>query len=103
MQKTLLESFIPKELASSAQEHRRYLDAKLISLMEDEMDMQRRTTRRELHNMTDKAFDSHLARTMKSHGDIWEAERNDSKHGETGPETASADLQQIRWTTRREE
>ncbi|KAF1366042.1 hypothetical protein EJ07DRAFT_150506 [Lizonia empirigonia] len=94
MQKTLLESFIPKKLASSAQEHRRYLNAKLISLMEDEMDMQRRTTRRELHNMSDKAFDSHLARTMESHRHLWEAEQNNSKHGETDPETASADLQQ---------
>ncbi|KAF2625896.1 hypothetical protein BU25DRAFT_472689 [Macroventuria anomochaeta] len=82
VQKTLLESFIPKKPVSSFQDHRRYLNTKLISIMEDEMDMQTRTTRQQLQGMSDSEFDSHLAKTTYMHKLSWEVKQRTRETGE---------------------
>jgi hypothetical protein len=66
-QEALLESFILKKPTSSSNDHQRYLHTKLIALMEGEMDMQHRTTRRELSDMSYKELESHLAKTAAMH------------------------------------
>ncbi|KAF9698713.1 hypothetical protein EKO04_002922 [Ascochyta lentis] len=94
LQKTLLESFIPKSCTSSPQQHRRYLDIKLISFMEDEMDTQKRTTRQELRNMGDDEFKKHLAQTTSMHKLTWEDEQKKDKNGEAGTTTSHVGFNQ---------
>jgi hypothetical protein len=74
-QKTLLESLIPKNMASSSNEHQRYLKGKLISIMEGEMDLQKRTTRKDLRSMSDGKLEEHLARVTAAHKLLWEVEQ----------------------------
>lgn len=57
---------------STSRMYQRYLQTRLISIMEDEMDVQGRTTRRELHAMDDKTFESHFGRTMSMHKNTWD-------------------------------
>ncbi|KZM19655.1 uncharacterized protein EKO05_0004351 [Ascochyta rabiei] len=94
VQKKLLESFIPKISDLSIQQHRRYLNRKLISLMEDEMDMRRRTTRKELQNMSEKELESHLARTTSMHRLACDDEQKNNRTCEADTKTVPVDLQQ---------
>lgn len=45
--------------------------------MEDEMDLKRRTTRQELHDMTDTELFSHFAKTLSMHKLAWETKQRD--------------------------
>jgi len=51
--------------------HWRYLQTKLVSIMEDEMDMQSRTTRRKLQTMSDNDLESYFDRTVSMHKLAW--------------------------------
>ncbi|KAJ4325995.1 hypothetical protein N0V94_000360 [Neodidymelliopsis sp. IMI 364377] len=74
-QKSLLESLIPKNVASSSNDHQRYLKGKLIRVMEDEMDLQKCTTRKDLRSMSDEKLEEHLARVTAAHKLLWEVEQ----------------------------
>lgn len=74
-------------------EHRRYLNQKLIGLMEDELDLQKRTTRHELQDMSNVALDSHLARTTYLHRLVWEDEQRVHVQREADLEDAVAAFQ----------
>lgn len=74
---------LSKTLASPLQEHDRYLDSKLITIMEDELDVAYRTTYRQLRDMSEKEFKLHFQHTKKMHKIQWDIERkNYHKSGE---------------------
>lgn len=62
--------------------------------MEDDMDIQKRTTRKELNDMSDMELDSHLIKTRSAHKLWWEGEQRIRKQYGIHLKTASADLQQ---------
>lgn len=84
VQKRLLSSFIPKKASLPSIDHERYLKGKLISALEEEMDMPQRTTRRELHKMIDAELDSHLTKTKALHKISWESRQKRDNTGEMG-------------------
>ena len=81
LQKAIVESLISKNLASSVHEHDRHLDSKLISIMEDELDLGYRTTHRQLRDMSEKEFQLRFQHTKKMHKHHWE-KYNNIKSGE---------------------
>ncbi|KAG9205159.1 hypothetical protein G6514_008736 [Epicoccum nigrum] len=75
-QKAIVESLLSKKIASSIQEHDRYLDSKLIGIMEEELDLAYRTTHCQLRDMSDKEFELHFQHTRKMHKIHWDKKIN---------------------------
>jgi hypothetical protein len=94
VQKRLLESFIPKKPNSSSEGHEIYLKAKLINIMEEEMDMVTRTTRRDLNNMSEKELDTHFNKTKSMHKLSWDMKQRRNDIGEMDSQTALAAFQE---------
>ena len=96
VQRALLESFIPQEPdpSSSISGHQRYLNTRLVTLMEDEMDMAARTTRRELREMSDKELESHLAKTTSMHKTHLKLKQRASKSDESDLEASLSAFQE---------
>ncbi|KAJ4384146.1 hypothetical protein N0V86_000991 [Didymella sp. IMI 355093] len=82
VQKRLLESFIPKKPNSLSEGHELYLKAKLLNIMEDEMDMVTRTTRRGLNNMSEKELYTHFNKTKSMHKLSWDIKQKRHDSGE---------------------
>ncbi|KAH6620365.1 hypothetical protein C7974DRAFT_232111 [Boeremia exigua] len=76
---TLLESLIPEKPIRTSQSHQRFLHTKLINFMEDEMDMHKRTTRRELQKLSDEEFASFFNEIVSKHESVWALQQ---KHGQ---------------------
>lgn len=94
VQKSLLESFIPKKTAASSEEHERYLKARLIGFMEDELDMSSRTTRRQLNDLSEKEFEAYFTKTKSVHKVKWEIKQKRDKIGEMDVKTTLVTFQQ---------
>ncbi|KAJ4992701.1 hypothetical protein SVAN01_01747 [Stagonosporopsis vannaccii] len=71
LQRKLLKKLIPEESVASLCTHKRYLQTKLISIMEEELDIKSRTTRRELSAMSDDDFKAYFRRTVTMHKLTW--------------------------------
>ncbi|KAJ8110253.1 hypothetical protein OPT61_g6854 [Boeremia exigua] len=69
---TLFRGLTSENSPTLSQEHRRYLRTRLIAIMEDEMDMQRRTTRQEFSAMADEDFETHFDKTVSMHKLTWD-------------------------------
>lgn len=55
-------------------DHKRYLDVKLVTMLEDELDLSKRATRRELMAMTDDDLQRYLIKVTSAHKNWWVAE-----------------------------
>lgn len=87
LQKALLESFIPRKQVSLFDEHERYLKSEIINLLEDEMDMPTRSTRRQLHDMNEGDFEDLFNRTKILHKLSWNTKRYREYIGKIDSET----------------
>jgi hypothetical protein len=76
LQRALFESLLSRKPASSVQHHDRYLDSKLLGIMENELDLAYRTTHRQLRDMSENEFKLHFQNTKKMHKHHWEKENN---------------------------
>ena len=95
MQKALLESFIPIKPALSSQAHECYLQLKLINIMEDEMDVSTRTTRRGFNDMTEAERNAHFTSTKAMHKVTWEAAQKKDNSGGIDVEASFAAFQEV--------
>jgi hypothetical protein len=60
-------------------QYQRYLDVALIKFMEDELDVEKRTTRAKLASMKEMDFDTYLKNIKSAHRDAWIADQQDEK------------------------
>lgn len=58
------------------------------------MDMQRRTTRRELHDMSDKEFETHFDITLSKHKLTWDIKQKRDEIDKMDLKTSLSDSQQ---------
>jgi hypothetical protein len=94
VQKRLLDSFIPKKPTPSTNDHDRYLKGKLISALEEEMDMPQRTTRQELYDMNDAELDTHFNKIKAMHKLSWETKQRRYEIGEMDVRASLAAFQE---------
>lgn len=94
VQKHLLDSFSPKKPTPSTNDHDRYLKGKLISALEEEMDMPQRTTRRELYDMNDAELDTHFNKIKAMHKLSWEIKQRRDEIGEMDVRASLAAFQE---------
>lgn len=94
VQKALLESFIYDKPAPSSQAYERYLRAKLINIMEDEMDMETRTTCRGLNSMSEEECNAHFNKTKAMHKLSWDIKQRCDKISGTDVKASFAMFQQ---------
>jgi hypothetical protein len=93
LQRAIVESLLSRKLASSVQDHDRHLDSKLISIMEDELDLAYRTTHRQLRDMSENEFKLHFQNTKKMHKHHWE-KKNDIRSCEADANITLASFQE---------
>ena len=76
MHRTLLEGLLTKIDDKSADEHERYLMIKVIGMMEDDMDLARRTTRCEMLRFSRDELVHHFEARKAIHRHSWTLKRN---------------------------
>jgi hypothetical protein len=86
--------FITKQPLSTSANHQRYLDGKLIRFLEDDIDLEKRTTRKQIDDMSNAELTRYLAKITSKHKLWWEAEQRNYKHGESDIKTVLADFNQ---------
>ncbi len=62
-------------------DHSHYLKVRLVTSMEEDLDLSKRATKRELMAMSDDAIDKYLMKVYSAHEHWWEAEQRLCSNG----------------------